>query len=370
MRVNTDTTNNIHLNDRASSRSAPSQIFGGRREVILLGLPLILILMAWLEHIFDWNHSDNFQSELTVIVNVVFLSSLHCIFTFQMAFTNPTYRQIIRSHRGKWSEALLIFFAGLFIFLQFLQDFSNPLVGQIVFFGLTTFVYYHTARQFLGLSLIYNMNARKEAQLTPTQLKNLSKAESLEKRGTYVHIFGMSLQTAVIFLYESQGLQMPVWIRHVMVGIGAILIAAMIYRYRQISPQLFRNKIIFMFRYFLMLISFYSFWAFMGTKIVHGIEYYMIYKRIQTHNKEPVKSPISLQALTYILALVLIVTNFMSEPIGFRFNKDGFTDKALLVVAGALNWFHYYLDGILFAMKRNDVRSQTGHWLLSDSDRS
>ena len=331
-----------------------------------MAIPAVVLVLFFVDFSIKWTFDASDKEMLRLLANVVFLNSLHVIFTFYLVCYTPVYRKAAIRNSGFGGFVVLFFVFLILLSLRSLEAYGADYYQLSAIFLLKAYTIHHVVRQALGISLIYNRKAVREKKLSAKQKKDLRLAEKKERRNANLLIGLASTYFLVQLLFQINKWILPNFIRAHFVLAAIILIVPTLYSYFKIS-RIFLNKVFFLFRLSLIVAMFFSFVAVIGLNIVHGIEYFLVYRRVNSHAKlEQIKNspPIYLKILVFLIALIVIIGAYvngkvalgLSEPFKVFFSLGLSTLVAL----------HYYLDRIIFSMSNPEIGRLTKKWMLYD----
>ena len=350
--------------------SQPVRIFGQWSERLVLIAPLVGLVGFALQIHFMPSPSISTQHIWAFFSQIIFLNTIHILFTFDLLVAVPAYRDILKKGRPQ-IQALIIFCVFVAaLALRLLESRLKGNWGLMILAVIILYDIYHVMRQTLGLSLLYNFHSSKMLP-NSNDIQRLKKLD-LQERFTcgFIILLGSS-QFLIGHWIEKEHVSWVQIERIVMATFGCVLVFALMVQYYRINRVLFRNKIIYVIRYALVMSTFISFFGLVVLKSVHGIEYFFVYRRIK-NNSAPERGKLKFLARAFILLLASIVfIGLLVEPsygVFALFHLEEMVDRPwfhlLSVVVGALALVHYFLDGQIFAMKNEPVRQSTGRWLL------
>ncbi len=354
------------------SVNSPIRLFSPRREFVLLALPIFFLALAVGEWTLSKSVDDWSRAALMCMANVAFFQGLHIALTFDMALTIPAYRRALSSAWGPMSLIVLTA-AGLCLFgLRWAESHSVGHFKILVATLITVYVSLHSLRQSFGISILYNKLARDQGQLSAPQLDILKRGESFERRYVEISFLLVGLGFFIDQLQLSNSQISFLATRTIAVFIFAFMFH-LIWMYARIDARLFRLKILFLLRLGLTAMRSLAVFAGVGICAVHGVEYTMMYGRIEGHARDHSReASVWRRGLVAFLAVfvtlaVLFDTNIGLPKIIPGFHLGGWWLDAMITINGSLVLFHIFLDRLMFQMKRPEIRLNTGAWLLSDA---
>lgn len=351
--------------------ASPIRVFGRAGERVCLILPFLFFGAI----AFEWHVQgalDPWSRNLWhLLANVLFLNTLHVIFTFELALTVPEYRQVIERHSRWPGYGFLFLIAAVLIGLKAAENNVRGILGGLVAVAVVAIVARHALKQNMGLSLLYNVLARRSGELSDSQMAKLDLIENRERFYFKTLIAMMVSGFALTQVHFAGALGVVPAIRWMFTFLGCAMTLHLAASYLAVDRVRFRGKALFFARLLLMISSFHSYLGMIGFNIVHGVEYYLVYKRIQGHSQSDPAFAVG-KTVVFLLALI-VIAGAVADPASGIFGMLGagawgesWLVKSVVIFSGGLVFFHYYLDEVLFAMKRPEVRRLTGHWLLSD----
>jgi hypothetical protein len=348
-------------------------IFSPKREFILVAFPFLILILVLAEISLAIKFSALGKNVLFFLANIIFLNTIHFIFTFHLAFTVPAYREVLRKNYGRLGLVALFFIGIMFIALRAIEPHLAGNFGLIVSLCTFLFAAHHGIKQSFGISLVYNNIARRENSLSQKELNLLESYERRERRYIYI-LLGLTALNFVLTAWLDLSSKSVIILSCVLAAATILISSHIISLYWNLGSGRFRVKSVFLTRFLLLAPTYFSVTAGIGLSAIHGMEYFYFYRRIRGHTKSESRSaPLFLKGVVALLAILVLVGAFLTPTnggvpglLGWDYLSENIWIRIAIITTSGLGLFHFYLDAILFAMKRPDIRSQTGHWLLTE----
>ncbi len=298
------------------------------------------------------------QRDLIAIFTLFFLFQKgHNAVTF-ILLSLPEYRDWLAV--ANYRNLNKIIFCGLAVFICFFCYFfikHIPLLKDIAFlrskqfghiFWLTfwTINFWHTFRQYYGLSMLYN-SISYENGASMDQEKDL-KIAKLEKNA-YIGLSTLSTIGCAYFLVF--GFSRPFRLTFIFTTLVSILLIIVICS--GYSEKLRNSKLVFNIRLFLIPLMPISFLAGIGMNVNHNFEYMLTFKKIVSNSK--VKA--SLFSIAFGFSIFFLHLGFATsdlhvsrvyKTVNIFFKNHDILHASLLTFSVTITTFHYFLDGFIF----------------------
>ncbi len=342
-----------------SATTARFAIFKPSDEIMNLALPILLLALVAFEMLFQWPHFGRTLTE-RLLVDVILLNVTHNAFTFMMLFSLPELKPWL-SHHGagnpnrfwiKTVASLVGLSLVMFCFFYFLQDKYTTLAFVLI--GIV-FPMHHALSQSFGLSLLYNRRFPDKAQF--------AKIEKREKVLSKSFLVAMVATSCILILASRGNLR---WTDPSVKGcwIGAQVITLVFVMLLVINMLSYPGngrlkKLVFSVRYFLWALTWTSPIAIAATKIIHGIEYAFVTRKVIENSKTVSWVRTGLFCVAFIVTLAVFREMFHSDQA-----TAPTWLKAMAAVSTAISYFHYYLDRKLFQFRFEINRNTSGRLLF------
>lgn len=305
----------------------------------------------------------------SLLADVIFLNLTHNAFTLMMLIGIPELKPWVEE-KGDGSIArfyisLSIKTTALAIVFWMAVAKWHPVLTDLLILVSIIFPFHHALAQSHGLSLLYNRKLVEDASSMKVEKKSLE----LIERVLISALIGIAIIPVLLFrlpewfdwmprgffaLLENLGTTgSPAFIISISV-VGLILLSMLFY------PASIRiKKVLHATRYLLWSFTYISPFAIWSTKVVHGIEYLLVFRKMSAN-----ASTFSLGKLNWFLlcgVIGLAIPRVLIES-GFKFNSDTGADlmKVAMSVSLAISFVHYYLDRQLFLMRKPLNRETVG----------
>jgi hypothetical protein len=276
-----------------------------------------------------------------------------------MIFTFPEYQPWIEFQGGgsplKFYVRLALKLVALFILFLLLFTKILPLNSFFLLLVNLMIPMHHALSQSFGLSLLYN---QKCVDLSS------AKKQARNERILFTIFLFLMLAGSVFFSLAHPGAPSSIY-RHVWSAVkgitigSALLLSAIALAY---PAEIRWKKLIFSLRYHLYALSYFSFFAVVSTKIVHGLEYAFVTRRALEKSKV-----MHWKLAAGTLIAIVLGLGFMREiyfsSLGSQ-QEISFSLKALTALSVAISFLHYYLDRKIFRFRHAINRETTARLLL------
>lgn len=337
------------LSDRLS-------LFEPQVEKVSLFLPVFFLLLVPIEFLFFKDGVSGFTvSSKEILLNAIFLNVTHVSLTYIMLLYFPE----MRTWQFKNSKSPSRFWLGctaMFIILFLLVLTQRMKITDNVFFAyfsglLALLPFHHALFQVRGLSACYSQQLPK------------NKTSELLERFSFYLIFTGFVFTNILreyFLFDYNIL------RNVFMGMYLLAFVGISVALSLIPKIETSNKGFFLVRLVLLPLSAFSGVAAAAGAMLHGVEYFCVFHKMNSRSNVVSKQRILAAAFT-TLVVFGILYSFL------RIQKQYFDDQSaalplwLLVINSlitALTLLHYYLDRNMFRMRNPATRETIGPLLL------
>lgn len=346
------------LQDQGLQEQSRVYLFKPRYERVYLSL-VIFSLLFCIANLTTGFGSESLKANwLKFFVYFICFNFLHVILTFVGLLFLPEMRSWLRH---QFSPSRFFFFGSVITIICYIAVVRVPnidstaLRGELVIGIYSLLVSLHNISQTKGLSLLLNRLVR--SGLSKDQIKQSEKVESFE-RITFNGMLASSLSFALLIAIRPTAITSEIAILvSVFTGFLAIAIIANSFRY----PEAFRsNKV-----YFLLGTLIYAFipimpLALLMNRALHGCEYVFLADRMASNSK------VKWNRYSIALAVAIIVLAAIMRAFDTRFVPESFHLMPiqwigpLISLTVALEYMHYYLDGIIFRFSDPAVRANIG----------
>jgi hypothetical protein len=340
----------------------------------LLFLPGFLFPQFW----FKWpDIQSSLHIQLMFLSEIIFLNYIHVAFTAAMIFGLPQGRQWLKSLENP--IRVLILMVVLCVVLSLLYALGKGVVfyGDKVFhhslmvmiFVNTIWFIHHGVAQIKGLSLQYNYKFRSHFSLNSSDLELLKNSEISERKmGVLITIFS---SISLLLSYDYVGGSMEHGLRQGLIlgatGVALICFARVTYVVSKVPMMNRTFKILFLSRLLFTCLMGVNYVAFLGRLCTHGIEYTLVFQKVARNSK--LNEALKFLMLTFTLVLVAFFIHTFGNERGGYFNinpliyQNPLWIQVMVVVYLLTTPIHYYLDHLIFRMKKSSARNFTGELL-------
>lgn len=344
----------------------PVRIFKPVDEWINLALPIIFVALAVLEIVFSQTFlSSGFMFE-SFIVDILFLNITHNAFTYAMILGLPELGPWVKNQGGGSSKKFWLKLAALNVvlcigfFLIFFLGWKETYLRMFFFLITIVFPIHHALSQSFGLSLVYNKKISEDVKAIENKERVISK------------IFLLFILIGVLFVTLLIGkvitTQDPlVKILWIVARAGAFFLAFTLILNMFFYPEKLRAlKATFSLRYIVWAFSIFSPIAVAGTKIIHGVEYAFVTRKMISNSRA---QHFTWLKIGLILSSIVIVLAYFRFRVLISYQSADALPIWLYILASAsfaLTYSHYYLDRNLFQMRYKINRESAGQLLVKD----
>jgi hypothetical protein len=363
------------LFQRVIDMKSRAALFDSRMEKINLWLPIVFLVAALVQIVLRFDLSPRAYSSAFFIANVILLNHTHTIFTLLLVLFFPEVGQWSSLRRGKskynawmeWTVVFAVIWIVTHLFTTKLNSWSPNLGYPLMITALYWYAGHHNVSQTMGLSLLYDriVSGHNHEGFE----KVMPKSKAWERR----LLFASTTIVYTSLMFGSvEATKDLIWVKLLpLLSIGLLTINLWM-SYRNPAHRE-SNKTFFLWRTFLLPLLRYSTIAEVGFISVHGVEYFFVFQKMISRSR--VKTILT---RFMIGQMVLIIAGLCAlHLLTYPFFKDlvtplGFGDAVitlLLSISVTFVFLHYYLDGLMFRMRRPEVREHILPLLVTnDSD--
>jgi hypothetical protein len=358
-----------------SRTPSAARIFSSPYEEINILFGLALVVLAAGEVLFGAPLSQTVKLVFFFSMTILLGSTGHIGLTLALMLMLPEAKEwlAIKTRNRPWifwAKAGLVFSGTLLLALcafDLLSVAGMTVINIAYIFLLLDWllVIHHSAAQTHGLVVAYNQQVRKNGG--PATSPRFSD----RNRWLTLVMIACAFATPVLMTWSPQD-SLARTVNLSLFAISALALA--IYSYQSFFPwhSLRRNQSLYGARLLLFPLMPLSFFAGMGYRGIHSIEYIMVFRKCFEHSRKPfVKSTvifITASIFLFFLALGIFALAKDSEFLVAAW-KPQESMAAWIKVLAALNaactFTHYYLDRIIFRMRDEDSRRLFGTLLSS-----
>jgi hypothetical protein len=361
-------------------------VFEKNDERVLLAIPTIgigLTLILWAFGRFGISApvTDLHQ----YLSSIIFLDSVHIVFTFVLMATLPEMREWSKSKETRektgWFKGLgpLARFAvmgtilGVIIWVIKVNPSTSTLFGMAsvwLFFELLG-PSHHTVSQMRGISFCYNSALRKKFKFSDEQKAMASKSEKMEKL-----FFNMLLASELLYwfpeIFRADKYIIPGIDSFQLIGASLAISAAvaLVVNGLYFPSQDKSKKALFLTRGFLFPLKMLSIISALAIRATHGMEYLIVFRKMVRSSQisKPKKSRVFLIAGIVSAAYVI---PFTVMGYGFLYKMTGFQASERMIAAAVIGTFilrytHFYMDSVMFKMSDSATRAAVAPLLAAD----
>lgn len=337
-------------------------------------IPFLLLTILHLTGI--WRPSFS-QYDLLVLIlgDVLFFNVTHIALAYWQFLALPEMKEWrkTRTRRQIWEVGTITFLAGAVPFagIMSVSYFGvKGLTQDIVVIGTLVITQYlrtqHIVYQHMGLSLLYNVDAYESPKLTESDRTQLKRSELFERWGFHAFVlisccYFLSTYFSSIFPESVRDTladaRKPLQLVLILLALAIPANAWLNRSTRKTEKPLFLSRLIFY--------PFVDWVSPLAIRFFHGIEYLVIYCRMQAHSESrhsDIKRTILPMGLLVSVAVILGLLYFRHYPFD-RFNmfkKRDFLVATLASLSLASGYVHFYFDRIMFQMKDPHTRRLIG----------
>ena len=349
------------------------RVFPQREERYFLLFPLLLVpfvlVSAFVGGIEFWG--THIEMLLSFICSVLFLNTVHVIFTIEMMISLPEFvafrkRNDARRAVGLWAEIALVY---LSLVIYFLWGMSWIDVNLWVGLGAAVYIlgiYYHGIRQVEGLGVVYDQLL---VRTKPEMASRLANERRREKRGYQLLVGMMAVLALAIVILDKRfegNLRISFFVISAIVGLLVFL------QTLRSHPLKESNKSIFLLRLFFFPLSMIDPASSFALLAFHGVEYLFVYRKIHRNSQTQGKA---LSKAFLIIAIPLCIVFLMPRTDGgliWLVDQSVRNEypilKVMAILSVAMTFVHFYIDARIYNMRNADVRETIGPLLLGKAE--
>ena len=361
------------------------RLFEARDERLMIGLGLVgiaLTLGFWLLGRF---HITIQITDLhQYLSSLIFLDSVHVVFTFVLMLSVPELRAWSKSKEtkaksgwlkglGPWARFFAIAAAlGLIIWVLKVNPGTKTLTGMVSLFLFFELLgpSHHTLAQMKSISLTYNSSLRKKFKFSEEQAAMAGTCEKMER----LFFHGLLAGELIYWMPEllKTEFDIPQVASFQLVGACLALgsAVALIVNSLYFPHQDKSNKLAFMARALLFPLKMLSIISGLSVRAAHGTEYFVVYRKmVKSSNVSKVKKS-RIFWLTALASLIYLVP-FTIMGHGLVYKVTGFQLPDRLLATALIGTFivrftHYYMDSVLFRMSDKATRQAVSPLLTAE----
>lgn len=331
-------------------------IFLPSDERIGLLSPLLLVpLIVW--EMFLPPLPAHLRYGFILLVDFCFAAAGHTGLTWGFLSSTPEGRLWLRD-KGRAGilthlaiVAIVIFSVTLAIFLVPQEPFASQALKSFLFLD-WVLVYHHSIVQTQGLSFAYDFKLNPDPKLG----SRINSIHDKQKLGFHALIL-LSCWPALQYIFEFPVMESP-WQKWTGAMLAFLAVAWIVYFSMKLSSER-RARFIFLSRLMLFPLGFFSFFAAVGYRALHAVEYILLYRKMVRHSRRNLtrlaRFATPLSVFYFVCAsLLTLFTLRPGEGIGAWFLESGPLPvwfKILAALSITRLYMHYYLDRLLFRMR-------------------
>lgn len=341
------------------------RLFPQNEERLFLAFPLLFIpgvlYVAFSGNLSFWG--EHSERVLHFICSVLFLNTVHVVFTFKMLLFFPEFNQFrqrndARQRIGLWTELMVVVIFLIFFFLWGMNWLNASVWGPLGFVVYFFINFHHVFRQVEGLAVAYDQRlslARPEIRL------KLSKARSQEKWGYGILIFLVALSALSEVLLNPGQSVVASKIIFLVAAAVALLIYCQALRIHSLRES---NKGLYLLRLFFFPLGIIDAGCAIVILAFHGVEYLFVYRKL-CRQSTFIRTGSS--RIFFWLTIPLVIVLLLPRPdAGISWILDESVResypmlKLMSAISASVAFLHFYLDRRLYDMKNVDVRETIG----------
>ena len=351
----------------SSSRSI--EFFDRPYELAQIWFPIGLLVIALIEIVYSHRYFSDDTLALNFIQNVLFLNSLHVVFTYLILFTNSGGRAWAQSAFSSYvfrarCAIVFLFFAGLYYF--YLRGAAQYSWATTVIDGVMIVIgRHHEISQSRGVSLLYDSRLTGEIRQSVFGHRLFPAVQWVQTLFGYSGSLFSFLTLATyqvnspIYNYAKHEFRSPVWYWMWIGGfvVSLLCLIFIFYSVQRIYPkELRRKKYLFNMRYPIKLLSYHSSLAAFFSNGTHGVEYLAVYTKIDRAKERTLSKKAFILTLCLSVALFVFLrySKLFAPYLGLE-ESSSFVNLGMALIAG-FTFLHYFLDAHLF--KHSDPKSK------------
>lgn len=344
-------------------------IFSKNLELLNLSIPFLWYPLVFLDILFFHGayglgaSSINTKTIFDFIRNILFLNSVHVLFSYLIMFRSTEVKAWIVKQKGGaivfWTKLGIVHIL-FFLFFILLKGgvFSNSLsinssfIDIIVAIVTIAPVVHHPLAQTWGLSFLYDLKNYNCQNDKKTKLIRAGKRE----RGILVIFTIIYMVAGLIFFSGHFRLDNFSWSIY-LISLLFLVSSLVIINYFTYPKPWNLNKLIFLMRLFAYPLTFISASARIVTGSCHGIEYFCVYKKIKKNSNGRCQWFSIAYLLLFLLGFFSILSLYGQTPFVKKIIPDFLSNQQYLTpLALSIIYTHYYVDALLYRFRDSSNR--------------
>lgn len=351
-----------------------------KREWINLIFPLISLPFIFAEFQLGWAFSIAF------FVAISHFGALHHLITIYIVGQSPECAEWAKEHFGSIPKFFAAFILlGLILFFSFVISMNRleaqfPIMKWVFLAFILLDLYFisvfHMIHQSKGLSLLYNKFGESSEGLRKWENWERRCATGLVTGVVIAGFFGAFRRNPIDISHFAYNKQFEIF------GLSLACLSALIYIYSAVKSGMLlkSSKGLFSLRMIVWIFYPVSVVAQATQRLVHGLEYYFVYAKIEKSRKDII-TIIGIASVVLLVSVYAIVLAFRSNGLAvylgnFNILEKGVTDQYIgqfkvrnLAYAfyGTINILHILIDSFLFRYKFPKARQATLQHLVKST---
>lgn len=363
-------------------------IFSPFDERINLGLPVFFLGLLGFSLTTGWRPAPEAVDLFNFLAMTLLLGVLHITLTFGSPFVLPEMKSWWKERASGPAGlrfvglhiAFFLFLLMLFWFAETRAGLESRAVRDAILFGsvslyVVTGRCWHSLRQSMGLSLLYNRQTERSC-LSEKGRRRLETNERWERRLISGLIFSTAIQALFFVATMMEAPLTSAWVvpvKSFFLGLSFVFALALVIQAVLISDLLSWRKVVFSLRYLLYPMSFKMIWISYCVLVLHGLEYFFFYRMLGSRSSRSLR-PWDWMPVISMFGIFLCVLHFVPLFLGARPTLEfsfGYTPpeataltslviSAVLATRAALVNLHFMIDRHLFRMSDSVSRKAFG----------
>lgn len=329
-----------------------ARFFNNKKEYVLLGCGLLTLFFAVIDMLGLFPSLGGYYNFTQFLVGYLFLNTTHVVFTFAL-FALPEIKnwkiEFFRQRkRVSYLLAGLILLSVVFLLAVSTKTLPNLSEGWVVFAQCVAllWVQQHWLAQVRGFSLSYNRRVQLEG-------KQSYKWEKLERLGFHL-VLGFSFLANILrehpeFSEKLFGLETSFFVSLAILAALSTVFCGYMY-----AKQTY--KTLYLLRIILMALAPISVIAFLGTGVIHGVEYFLVVTHMKTKSTANQRESRLFWMLMISFSCLIFVLGIGREAEGLAWllwpNLEvPYYAQIMAYLSMVLVYTHFAFDMFLYRMK-------------------
>lgn len=319
----------------------------------------IVIYYAALGQINPWSFETT--GWLNFLVGIIFLNTIHVLFTLRLFFFLPELQLLKRKYSKtkpiSFQIETFIFFVICFALLQLISSpFESTAAIKIYSITVVMLSFWHSLRQTAGISSLFWYSKKLNISMLPDSKRN--QYISNERRSFHVIYFVFVLHSLLMIIPEQKIPYIEqITLSFFAAAVSLICVSVIIKGSLQSGQKWWSPKTLYLSRIFYIPLMYISMPAALSLMAFHGIDYYFICREMlnKSRNKNDKRGQLFLLISIPTTILILLTMPYGSGLGWWILSPKNFEEYPILTwlasFGGALTITHYYLDWKIFRFR-------------------